>query len=328
MVNAVTEVDLVHHAGFDPGEFPAHWRDVAYELHCRGWPTLWEGQVTRDRFMAEFDADHADVLYEPDGNGANGGALLAYVKWKATEQFYLSRDELSDPAHPSLSSAPPAGYVCAYEITATPARAWRGLGRRLLAETMQRWEGDFAEAVLCTYSPKRKLTTILRALAQAQQYGRSALEAFAHRTGAAAARHVDEWVARLEQPIESFIRQELLPVSDERMMDHLAELRDRYGRDVIDGVVAAVGIAYNFVMRASSGLPACGPAAFHRALGAEHWRQYPASASNCADALGLVDHWRYSHDPARREKCARLFKQQRTAHAQQGAKANDLLVLA
>ena len=111
-------------------------------------------------------------------------------------------------------------------------------------------------------------------------------------------------------------------------MEHLTALSERYGRDVIDGVVAAIGIAYNFVLRARSGQPACGPAAFHRALGAEHWRQYPASAMNCADALGLVDHWRYSRDAARREQCARLFKEQRVARAQQSASPDQLVVLA
>ena len=87
-------------------------------------------------------------------------------------------------------------------------------------------------------------------------------------------------------------------------------------------------IAYNFVLRARTGQPACGPAAFHRALGAEHWRQYPASATNCADALALVDHWRYSHDPTRRETCAKLFKEQRTTRAQQTAEPDQLIVLA
>ncbi len=329
MVNAVTQVDLVRHAGFAPGEFPTHWHEAAYALHCRAWPTPWEGQLSRERFIAALDNEHTDVLFEPEGNG-NGrdGTLLAYVKWKATADFHLSRDELSDPAHRSLPSAPPAGYVCAYEITATPSGAWRGLGRRLLTETMQGWEQTHGGAVFCTYSPKRKLTATLRRLAETRQHGRPALEAFAHRAGAAAARRIDDWVATLGRPLESFIRDQIIPVPDEQLMNHLAELRDRYGRDVIDGVVAAVGIAYNFVLRASSGLPACGPAAFHRALGAEHWRQYPASATNCADALGLVDHWRYSHDPVRRRKCAALFKQQRTASAQRGASPHELLVLA
>lgn len=111
-------------------------------------------------------------------------------------------------------------------------------------------------------------------------------------------------------------------------MPHLAALSKHCGRDVIDGVVAAIGIAYNFVLYARTGQLVCGPAAFHRALGAEHWRQYPASAANCADALALVDHWRYSRDPARREKCARLFKEQRTRQAQQSAGEDQLIVLA
>lgn len=327
MVNAATESDVVRHAGYGPGEFAEQWREPAYELHCRAWASRWEGQLSRERFMAELDSDHADVLYDADGNGKEG-ALLAYVKWKATETFHSSRDQLSDPTQPSLPAAPPAGYVCAYEITATPDAAWRGLGRRLLTEAIKRWERDHAGAVFCTYSPKRKLTATLRRLAETEQYDRPALEAFAHRAGAAAARHIEDWVARLERPLETFIRREIVPVSDERIMEHLAELGERYGREVIDGVVAAMGIAYNFVLRASSGLPACGPAAFHRALGAEHWRQYPASATNCADALGLVDHWRYSHDPARREKCARLFNEHRTARARRAAPPHQLIVLA
>ena len=112
------------------------------------------------------------------------------------------------------------------------------------------------------------------------------------------------------------------------MMEHMDELSERYGRDVIDGVVAAMGIAYNFVVRARSGQLACGPAAFHRTLGAERWRQYPASATNCCDALGLVDHWRYSHDAARREQCARLFSEQRVARAHHTPDPNQLIVLA
>jgi hypothetical protein len=327
MINAVREVDIVRHAGFAPGGFPARWHDAAYALHCHAWTHPWEGRLSRDRFMAELDSDHVDVLYEDSGNGA-GGELLAYVKWKATEKFHPSRDRLSDPGLPSLPSAPPAGYVCAYEITASADRSWRGLGRRLLTEAMKRWERDHGEAVFCTYSPKRKLTTVIRRLAESEQYDRPALEAFAHRAGAAASRHIDDWVARLGQPLESFIRREIVPVSDERITQHLATLSGRFGKEVIDGVVAAIGLAYNFVLCARSGEPACGPAAFHRALGAEHWRQYPASATNCADALGLVDHWRYSHDPARREKCAKLFKTQRTAHAQRNASTDQLLVLA
>jgi hypothetical protein len=327
MVNAVTDTDAVRHAGYAPREFPARWHDAAYELHGRAWSTPWEGRLTRDRFIAELNSDHADVLYEPNGDGPNG-ALLAYVKWKATEKFHLSRDELSDPARPSLPSGSPTGYVCAYEITATSDRRWRGLGRRLLTETIDGWEKSRSEAVFCTYSPKRGLTAALRQLAETNQNGRPALEAFTHRAGAAASRHIDDWIRRLGQPLETFIHREIVPIPDERIIDHLNELSDRYGREVIDGVVAAIGFAYNFVLRASSGLPACGPAAFHRALGAEHWRQYPASALNCADALGLVDHWRYSHDPARREKCARLFKEQRTARAHQSADPHQLIVLA
>lgn len=329
MVNAVTEVDVVRHAGYAPGEFPARWSDVAYGLHCHAWPAPWEGQLSRERFIAELDADHVDVLYTPNGNGSNnGGELLAYVKWKATEKFHLSRDRLSDTRLRSLPSAPPAGYLCAYEITATADPSWRGLGRRLLAETIKHWEHTHPEAVFCTYSPKRGLTAALRQLADTQYAGQPGLATFAHRAGAAAARHIDDWVARLGQPLEAFIRQEILPVPDDEIMQRLSELSARYGREVIDGVVAAMGIAYNFVLRAGSGQPACGPAAFHRALGAEHWRQYPASATNCADALGLVDHWRYSHDPARRETCAKLFKDLRTRCAQETADSDQLIVLA
>ena len=327
MVNAVTELDLVRHAGFAPGEFPARWHDTAYELHCHAWSTPWQGQLSRDGFLAELDSDHTDVLYSAEGNGGDS-ALLAYVKWKATDKFHLSRDELSAPECASLPSAPPAGYVCAYEITATPDRSWRGLGRRLLTETLDRWDRTHAEAVFCTYSPKRGLTAALRHLAETEQHGRPALEAFAHRAGAAASRHIDEWVDRLHLPLETFIRREILPTPDERMMEHLAGLSERFGKDMIDGVVAAIGIAYNFVLRARSGQLACGPAAFHRALGAEHWRQYPASAKNCADALGLVDHWRYSHDPARRRKCAQLFKQQCAVRAQKQAAQDQLIALA
>jgi hypothetical protein len=143
-----------------------------------------------------------------------------------------------------------------------------------------------------------------------------------------ASRRIDEWVAGLDQSLESFIRQEVVPVPDEEIMPRLAVLSERYGREVIDGVVAAIGMAYNFVLRARRGYPACGPAAFHRALGAEHWRQYPASASNCADALGLVDHWRYSRDPARRQKCADLYRRQCAARAQGAADPDQLIVLA
>ncbi len=326
-VNAVTQTNAVCHAGFPPGELPERWVDAAYDLHCRAWLSPWNGRLSRDRFYDELESDHVDVLYDANGKRANG-TLLAYVKWKATDKFHLSRDRLSDPAHPSLPSAPPAGYVCAYEITATPDRAWSGLGRRLLTEAMKQWEQAHGQAVFCTYSPKRGLTTALRRLAEIEQYNRPALEAFAHRAAAAASRHMEDWIACLGRPLERFVRDEIVPVSDERIMEHLAELRARYGQEVIDGVAAAIGIAYNFVLRASSGLPVCGPAAFHRALGAEHWRQYPASAANCADALGLVDHWRYSHDPARRAKCARLFKEQRTTRAQPSAGPDQLLVLA
>ncbi len=327
MVNAVTDVEAVHHTGYAPGEFPAHWLDEAYALHRQAWPTPWEGQLSRERFCAEMNADHVDVLHTADGHGG-AGTLLAYVKWKATETFHLSRDELSDAALPSLAAASPARYVCAYEITASADRTWHGLGRRLLSEALHRWEGTYADADFCTYSPKRGLTAALRRLAETEQHGRPALEAFAHRAGAAAARHIDEWVACLGEPLEPFIRQEIIPVPDERMMAHLAVLGRRYGKNVIDGLVAAIGIAYNFVFHARSGQLVCGPAAFHRALGAEHWRQYPASAANCADALGLVDHWRYSPDPARREKCAQLFKEQRRGRAQPDADADQLVVLA
>ena len=326
MIDAAKSAEAVQHVGFGPGEFPQRWREAAYDLHCQAWPSVWQGQTSRERFLAELDSDHADALCE--ANGGNG-RLLAYVKWKATEQFHLSRDELSDPAEVSMSSAPPAGYVCAYEITATADRSWRGLGRRLLSEAMTRWEVAHGEAVYCTYSPKRGLTSTLRRLAETEQHGQSALAAFAHRAAAIAARHIDDWVAQLGQSLEEFLRDEILPVPDEQVMAHLDGLRQRFGSEVIDGVVAAVGMAYNFVLRASTGQPACGPAAFHRALGAEHWRQYPASATNCADALGLVDHWRYSHDPARRQKCARWFKEvcQRAVRAQGPAEPRQLVVL-
>ena len=335
MVNAVTDRDVVWHASFAPGEFPPRWHDAAYRLHCQAWPTPWEGQRDRDRFLAELSEDHTDVLFEASGNGngnghhkGKGGTLLAYVKWKATRRFRLSRDQLSDPAQLSLLSASSAGFVCAYEITATQDRAYCGLGRRLLGEALAGWERNYKSAVHCTYSPKRGLTQILRRLAETQQQGRPALEAFAHRAAAVAARHVDEWVARLNQPLEVFIRNELISVPDEQMMAHLVTLNARYGEDVIAGVVAAMGLAYNFVLRVRSGQPACGPAAFHRALGAEHWRQYAGSATNCADALGLVDHWQYSHDPNRREKCARLFKQSCTARARPDANRDELIALA
>ncbi|MBU0638177.1 MAG: hypothetical protein KKB50_04870 [Planctomycetes bacterium] len=325
-MNLGTASEAVQHAAFAPGEFPAHWCDRAYALHCHAWSTPWEGQLTRDRFVAELSADHVDALWEAEGSNGHG-KLLAYVKTKATEKFHLSRDELSDPALPSLRTAPPAAYVCAYEITAATDTAWRGLGRRLLSDALDRWERDYQVATCCTYSPKRGLTSALRRLAASRQFDRPALDAFAHRASAAASRHVENWVAQLGQPLETFIRREIVPIADERIMDHLTALSQRYGKDVIDGVVAAIGIAYNFVLHARSGQLACGPAAFHRALGAEHWRQYPASALNCADALGLVDHWRYSQEAGRREKCARLFKEQRTARAQQSADVDQLIVL-
>lgn len=327
MLGQQGKVDTVRHAAYGPGQFPARWHNAAYELHCAAWPAPWYGQLDRDRFIGELQSNHTDVLN--DGAGGNkDGTLLGYLKWNATQTFYLSRDELSDPSRPSLAAASPAAYVCAYEITTAPAHAWQGLGRHLFSAAIQRWEREFDHAVFCTYSPKRNLTTVLRQLAHSEQYGRPALEAFAHRAGAAASRHIDVWVDRLGEPLEAFIRRRIVPVPDYRLIDHLNEMREHHGHDVIDGVIAAIGIAYNFVLRASSGLPACGPAAFHRALGAEHWRQYPASAVNCADALGLVDHWRYSHDPARREKCARMFKDQRTARARPGAPPDQLLVLA
>ena len=327
MINAVTDIETVRHAGYAPGQFPAAQHDAAYELHCHAWPSIWESQLSRERFIAELDSDHVDVLYQSNGQD---GPLLAYVKWKATscEQFLLSRDELSDPALPSLPVTSQANYVCAYEITACADPAWRGLGRRLLTETLEGWQRTYDKTVFCTYSPKRGLTSTLRCLAEARQDNLPALEVFAHRAGAAASRHIEQWTTSLEQPLESFIHREIIPVPDQQIMSHLVELSEYYGRDVIDGVVAAIGIAYNFVLRARSGLPVCAPAAFHRALGAEHWRQYPASAANCADALGLVDHWRYSHDPQRREQCARLFKEQRAGCAQQTADADQLLVLA
>lgn len=327
MLDAYGRVDVARHQSYAPGEFPAHWHDTAYALHTLAWPAPWEGQLDRDRFIAELDSDHVDALLSTE-NGGTDGILLAYVKWKATENFHVSRDELSDPAFKSLPSAPPAAYVCAYEITATPDRTWRGLGRKLLMEALKRWERDHQEAVFCTYSPKRGLTTTLRSLAKSEQFGRPSLEVFAHRAGAAAARHIDAWIDRLEQPLDLFIRNEIVPTPDNRMMEHLLALSERYGYDVIDGVVAAMGIAYNFVLRARSGYPVCGPAAFHRALGAEHWRQYAASAKNCADALGLVDHWRYSHDPNRRDECSRGFKSYLTASADPSAAPGDLIVLA
>ena len=228
-----------------------------------GLASIWESQLSQDRFISELDSDHVDTLYQTNGQD---GPLLAYVKWKATEQFLLSRDELSDPALPSLPVTSQANYVCAYEITATADPTWRGLGRRLLTETLEGWQRTYDKTVFCTYSPKRGLTSALRRLAEARQYNLPALEVFAHRAGAAASRHIEQWTARLGQPLEIFIRREIVPVPDPQIMSHLTGLSDYYGRDVIDGVVAAIGIAYNFVLRAHSGLPVCGPAAFHRAL--------------------------------------------------------------
>jgi len=277
--------------------------------------------------VAELNADHVDILYETDPVGKEQ-KLLAYLKWKATDGFFLSRDQLSDPWFRSLPPGPFVRFACAYEITATAAGPWRGLGRRMLSEAIARWECEYGQAVFCTYSPKRGLTAALRRLAHTEQYGRPALEAFAHRASAAASRHIDKWVKRLGQPLETFIREEIVPIPDEEIMAHLDMLAGRFGEDLVDGIVAAIGIAYNYVLRASSGLPACGPTAFHRALGAEHWRQYPASAKNCADALGLVDHWRYSHDQARREKCAKMFREFRTARVQSGVTPDQLIVLA
>ena len=132
----------------------------------------------------------------------------------------------------------------------------------------------------------------------------------------------------LADPVDPLSEDDIVVLPDEQIMQHISALSHRYGEETIDGVVAAIGIAYNFVLHARSGYPACGPAAFHRALGAEHWRQYPASATNCADALGLVDHWRYSHDPARREKCAQMFKDVRTGRAQPDADPAQLIVVA
>jgi len=327
MLDARSAVDVVRHAAYGPGQFPADWEQSAYALHCRAWPSPWQGQLSRERFLAELAADHVDVLYAPGKRPDERGELLAYVKWKATEKFYLSRDELSDPRRPSLATPAGAQYVCAYEITATADRSWRGLGRRLLSEALAGWERSYPDAVFCTYSPKRGLTAALRRLAATHQDGRPALEAFAHRAAAAAARHIERWVAGLGQSLQAFMREQIVFVPDDQIMQHLAALRAAYGREVIDGVVAAIGIAYNFVVRARSGQPACGPAAFHRALGAEHWRQYPASAGNCADALGLVDHWRYSHDPDRRERCAEMFRRQRARCARPDADPEQLIVL-
>ena len=152
MLEAANETSGVWHTGYDPGEFPARWYDAAYDLHCRAWTTPWEGQLDRERFIEELRATHVDVLLHANGGG---DALLAYLKWKATDEFHPSRDALSDPALPSLPAAPPAVYVCAYEITAMADRNWHGLGRRLLGEAIERWARTYGEAVFCTYSPKR-----------------------------------------------------------------------------------------------------------------------------------------------------------------------------
>lgn len=327
MLDASTRTAAVHHAAFVPGEFPPEWYDTAHAFHRRAWPRSCEGQLDRDRFIAELNADHIDVLCENDAEHGTR-KLLAYLKWKATDRFYLSRDRLSDPSLESLPPVSSARFVCAYEITATTEGPWRGLGRQLLSGAIGQWERTYSHSVYCTYSPKRGLTSTLRRLAETKQDGRSALECFAERASAAAVRRVREWIKRLGQPLDTFIRCEIVPIPDELIMAHLSALGERYGEEVIEGVVAAMGIAYNDVLHASSGLPVCGPTAFHRALGAEHWRQYPASAVNCADALGLVDHWRYSHDPARREKCSKMFKEYRAARVQPGASPDQLIVLA
>ena len=78
MIDAVRQVEMVRHAGFAPGQFPARWHDAAYRLHCRAWPSVWEGRLSRDRFIAELEADHIDTLYEANGNG-NDAPLLAYI---------------------------------------------------------------------------------------------------------------------------------------------------------------------------------------------------------------------------------------------------------
>ena len=98
-------------------------------------------------------------------------------------------------------------------------------------------------------------------------------------------------------------------------------------RKLYDSIPADV----DYVFHPSFNLPATGEQLFGdnaETISVSHWRQYPASATNCADALGLVDHWRYSHDPARREKCARLFRDLRAARARQEADPDQLIVLA
>ncbi len=327
MINAVTDLESVHHVTCPPGDFPGYWLDTAHELHRRAWSSRCSGQLDRERFGAELAGVQIDALFDPTSEGREG-RLLAYVKWKATDRFFTSRDELSSPELISLAETPPARYVCAYEITATTDASYRGLGRRLLGEALNGWGRTHAEAVFCTYSPKRNLTTVLRRLAQTEQYGRPALEALAHRAGAVASRRIGGWIERLGRPLEAFILREIVPTPDEKIMQHLASLREEYGEDVVDGAIASVGIAYNFVIHARNGRPACGPAAFHRSLGAEHWRQYAVSATNCADALGLVDHWRYSHDPKRRATCASIYRERCDASAQADAAPDELLVLA
>lgn len=76
MLDAATEVDLVGHVCYAPGEFPARWHGAAYELHCHAWPTPWQGQLSRDRFIAELNSDYVDALCERHGNGQDGALLL------------------------------------------------------------------------------------------------------------------------------------------------------------------------------------------------------------------------------------------------------------
>jgi hypothetical protein len=326
MIDAIRQYNLVRHKRFSPGGFSASWHDAAYQLHCNAWPSPWEGQLTLDRFIAEMKSDHVDTLYQTDGRTGEE-RLLAYVKWKTTSKFYTSRDQLSDPAQVSLSAASTVRYVCAYEITATNDPVYRRLGTRLLGEAIDHWTRTYRKAVFCTYSPKRKLTAVLRRLAACRQDDRSLLQVFADRVRSVASRRIYQWTARLDESLESFLQREIVSIPDEHIMGHLISLKDRFGGDLIDGLVAAIGVAVNFVYRAKTGRLACAPAAFHRTLGAEHWRQYPFSAMNCADALGLVDHWRYSADPTRREECAELFRCQRAARIQRTAGAEDLIVL-
>jgi hypothetical protein len=326
MIDAVRQSDIVRHKRFSPGGFLASWHNAAYELHCSAWPAPWEGQLVLARFIAEMQSDHVDVLYQLDDQTGQE-RLLAYVKWKATSKFYTSRDRLSDPAGISLSAASTVRYVCAYEITATNDPVYRRLGSRLLGEAIDHWAKTYRKAVFCTYSPKRKLTAVLRRLAASRQDDRSLLQVFADRVRSVASRRIYRWTARLNEPLESFLQREIVSIPDEKIIEHLTLLKERLGGDLIDGLVAAIGVAVNFVYRARSGLLACAPAAFHRTVGAEHWRQYPFSAMNCADALGLVDHWRYSADPTRREECAELYRCQRAARIQKTADSEDLIVL-